>query len=171
MLKRIKYVTIILLFLLFSCKNTSNKQSTYLENVGIILKDESEDDPNFQPCQEDYSLFYYQVDNSDHLYKGEKPAIVKAFDDIDLPVMDQNDGYVTIRFLVNCKAETGRFRVEQVDFDYKDKKFEGELVAQLLEKTKQLDGWLPATREGYKCDFYKYLTFKIIDNQIVDILP
>lgn len=171
MLKRIKYVTIILLFLLFSCKNTSNKQSTYLENVGIILKDESEDDPNFQPCQEDYSLFYYQVDNSDHLYKGEKPAIVKAFDDIDLPVMDQNDGYVTIRFLVNCKAETGRFRVEQVDFDYKDKKFEGELVAQLLEKTKQLDGWSPATREGYKCDFYKYLTFKIIDNQIVDILP
>jgi len=171
MLKHIKYVTIILLFLFFSCKNTSNKQSTYLENVGIILKDESVDDPNFQPCHEDYSLFYYQVENRDHLYKGEKPAIVKAFDDIDLPVMDQNDGYVTIRFLVNCKAETGRFRVEQVDFDYKDKKFEGELVAQLLEKTKQLDGWLPATREGYKCDFYKYLTFKIIDNQIVDILP
>ena len=159
MLKQIKYSPFIILILLISCKNTSDKQSTYLANVGIIPKDESVDDPNFQPCHEDYSLFYYQVDNSDHLYKGEKPAIVKTFDDIKLPAIDQNDGYVTIRFLVNCKGETGKFRVE------------GELVTQLLEKTKQLDGWLPATREGYKCDYYKYLTFKIIDNQIVDILP
>jgi hypothetical protein len=111
------------------------------------------------------------VENTSHLYHGEKPAIVKAFDEIDLPVIDQNDGYVTIRFLVNCKAETGRFRLEQVNFDYQDKIFEGELVTQLLEKTKQLDGWLPGVREGLRCDYYKYLTFKIINNQIVDILP
>lgn len=171
MLKLIKYLPVAILVLLISCKNTSDKQSTHLANVGIIPKDESVDDSNFQPCHEDYSLFYYQVDNSDHLYKGEKPAIVKTFDDIKLPAIDQNDGYVTIRFLVNCKGETGRFRVEQVDFEYKDKEFEGELVTQLLEKTKQLDGWWPATREGYKCDYYKYLTFKIINNQTVDILP
>lgn len=171
MLKLIKYLPVVILVLLISCKKTSDKQSSHLANVGIILKDESVDDPSFQPCHEDYSFFYYQVENTSHLYQGEKPAIVKAFDDIDLPIMDQNDGYVTIKFLVNCRAETGRFRVEQVDFDYKDKKFEGELVTLLLEITKQLDGWLPGIKEGFKCDYYKYLTFKIINNQIVDILP
>lgn len=171
MLKQIKYFSFILLVLLIACKNPSDKQGNYTNIVGNIPRDEVLDDPSFQPCHEDMSFFYYQVDNANNLYKGEKPAIIKVFDPVFLPKIDQNDGYVTIRFLVNCKAETGRFRVEQLDFDYKEKKFEGEIVTQLLEKTKQLDGWLPGIKDGLKCDYYSYLTFKILNNQIIDILP
>jgi hypothetical protein len=55
--KYIKFFPLMLLALLISCKEAKDKQSSHLANVGIILKDESIDDPSFQPCHEDYSFF------------------------------------------------------------------------------------------------------------------
>ena len=73
--------------------------------------------------------------------------------------------------MVNCKGQTGRFRVEQLDMNYKPKKFDNEIVDSILSTTKSLDGWLPATYDNKEFDYYKYLTFKIVDNKIIDILP
>jgi hypothetical protein len=165
------YKLFFFLILLASCGQKPENQNSYLSDVGKILPDMLLlDYPNFKPCHDDWVLFYYQTDDA-HLYKGEKPAILAAFKDLDLPKISQNSGYITIRFLVNCKGETGRFRTEQLDFDYKLKIFEGDIVLKILSKTKALDGWLPSTANGYKCDYYNYLTFKIIDNQIAEILP
>ena len=33
--------------------------------------------------------------------------------------LKDNSGIITIRFIVNCEGETGYFRVEQCDLDYK----------------------------------------------------
>lgn len=165
-----KYKLFFFLILLASCNQNPENQNSYLSNVGKILPDHSIDDPNFKPCHDDFSLFFYQLENKT-LYQGEKPGILAAFKELDLPKISQNSGYITVRFLVNCKGETGRFRTEQIDFEYKSKQFKGDIVEKVLFKTKSLNGWLPGKFNGYKCDYYTYLTFKIIDNQIAEILP
>jgi len=73
--------------------------------------------------------------------------------------------------MVNCEGKTGRFRAEELDNNYEPKKFSSDLVNTLLSKTKSLNKWIPATYDDRKYDYYKYLTFKIVDNQIETILP
>lgn len=167
-----KYIILIFTLSLYSCTNEkkSDHEHEYLRQVGDISFDSKLDDPEFIPCHEDLTLVHYNFSNPD-LYEGEKPAIIHPFKKIILPKIEDSNGYITIRFMVNCEGKTGRFRVEQLDFDYKEKKFNSDLVDSILLTTMSLDGWIPAKYDERIFDYYKYLTFKIIDNQITDILP
>ena len=157
-------IIIILSIFVISCSQEEYK------NVGDIPFDSDLDDPQFKPCHEDLTLVHYNFGNPD-LYKDEKPAIVNAFKNIQLVQHPKNTGFITVRFMVNCEGETGRFRIEQLDMNYKPMKFNGAILDTIVSTTKSLDGWLPATYDNKVFDYYKYLTFKIVDNKIVDILP
>ena len=167
-----KYIILTFVFGIYSCSNVDKNEHKYeyLRHVGDIPFDSKLDNPEFEPCHEDLSFVHYNFNNPD-LYEGEKPAIIKAFKTINLVESPKNTGYITIRFMVNCKGQTGRFRVEQLDMNYKPKKFDNEIMDSILSTTKSLDGWLPATYDNKEFDYYKYLTFKIVDNKIIDILP
>jgi len=166
-----KYIIIIIqFFFLHTCSNKAEHKIEYLRHVGDIPFDSRIDDTNFTPCHEDLATVHYAFNNP-NLYEGEKPAIVKEFKNLSLPKINKNNGYVIIRFMINCEGKTGRFRVEQLDNNYEPKKFSKELVNTLLSKTKSLNKWIPATFDEKKYDYYKYLTFKIVDNQIATILP
>lgn len=163
---------IIFLLVLFAagCFNPENQQ-----DVGDIPFDPATDDPDFEICGPENSVKQYYVRGSSHTpagYVGEKRALEKAFlEQYDYPVSGGEDGYITIRFVVNCRGASGRFRVEQMGFDYQPRDFDPELVRQLLEITRGLDGWIPISREGKPYDFYQYLTFKVRKGQIEKILP
>lgn len=169
-----RYIILILIVICSSCDNKNGRKADqnteYLRHVGDIPFDSKVDDQNFKPCHEDMAFVHYNFGNSD-LYEGEKPAIVRTFMNINLPKIEGSSGYITVRFMVNCEGKTGRFRVEQLDFSYKEKKFNAAIVNAILSATKSLNGWIPATYKDKVYDYYKYLTFKIIDNQITDILP
>ncbi|MCO6488027.1 MAG: hypothetical protein J5I98_06390 [Phaeodactylibacter sp.] len=145
------------------------------QEVGDIPFDPATDSPNFKICGQESSIKQYYVRGSSHTpagYEGEKRALEQAFlERYNFPVSESEDGYVTIRFVVNCRGESGRFRIEQMGFDYQPRNFDPELVQQLLEITSSLDGWIPISREGKTCDFYQYLTFKLRNGQIEKILP
>ena len=168
-----KYIALILVLGIYSCynSNTSQNKHEHLRHVGDIPFDSQLDDPNFKPCHEDLATVYYARFSNSNLYKGEKPEITKVFMNMIFLKIEGSSGYITIRFLVNCEGKTGRFRVEQLDFDYKEKKFNSAIGDSILSRTKSLDGWIPAISGERAYDYYKYLTFKIIDNQITDILP
>lgn len=80
-------------------------------------------------------------------------------------------GYITIRFLINCKGDTGRFRVTEMDFDLKPKKFDTKITQQILAITKELDGWKALERWENTWDVQQYLTFRFEDGILTDILP
>lgn len=166
-----KYLYLIFILLLFHACMGITDTSKYPRHVGDIPFDSQLDDVNFEPCNEKKALTHYRFGDPD-LYEGEKYMIVHEFDNLVLPEMDSlQSGYITIRFMVNCNGQTGRFRVEQLDFDYKDMRFNEAFLNSILAKTVSLNGWIPAIRYNKPHDYYKYLTFKIIDNKIVDILP
>lgn len=162
-------IPILFLLLFIGCSNDNNFQ-----NVGDIPFDDSIDDPNFELCNEKRIKQYYVRRSSDQPpgYKGEKSALEKIIlNAYKYPVTSKVDGYITIRFIVNCKGVAGRFRVEEMNLDYKAIKFEEKISTQLLDIVRKLDQWIPRKQNGKSLDFYQYLSFKISNGQIVKIHP
>lgn len=167
------YPLFISLITLCACAQTQEQQNNYPLQVGDIYFDVKLDDSNFKVCDEKQVFQYYNFGKGLN-YKGEKVKINEHFK----AGFKSNDavnesGYLTIRFIVNCKGETGRFRVLGMDTDYKEKVFSESLTSQLLQLTKQLDGWIVGEfeGEGIPFDYYQYLTFKIENGKLIEIMP
>lgn len=166
----IRLVVIVLAITMVTCSKKVETGQQYPEHVGDISADSSIDDPAFKPCFEGASYQYYNFGNGVQ-YEGEKPKIDDQY--VNVQSTDSTDyGYVTIRFVVNCQRKTGRFRIQQMDTAYQEKKFNEALIADLLTRTKKLDGWLIAKNErGEAVDYYQYLTFKIERGKLTEIMP
>lgn len=154
----------------FSCTTQQDQsQNTYPDHVGDIAPDKVLDDPAFKVCNEDEIFQYYNFGKGLQ-YKGEKPQIVEHFKTF-VSQTEKQSGYITIRFVVNCNGSAGRFRIQQMGTDYLEIKFLPETVDQLLTLTEQLDGWMIGEYNGTVRDYYQYLTFKIQDGQLTEIMP
>ena len=168
-MKSILYI-FFLLPILFSCQ-AEKTVTVYPNQVGDTVFDKSKDDPAFKRCMnKDYGIQYYN-DSKGYQYNGEKIAIKQALDHLKLSSSQQINGSVTIRFLVNCEGKTGLFRVQQMDENYTEAYFDKEFVEKILDFTKSLNGWLPKEYQGHKIDYYQYLTYKIENGKIAEILP
>jgi|SRR6478609_10982791 len=147
-------------------------QSKYPDHVGDIAFDAKFDDPTFKICSEHSVHHQYYNFGKGVQYKGEKPAIEKHFKEVYSNKMQGETGYITIRFVVNCDGKTGRFRVQEMNNNYESKIFNKSLVARLLTLTKQLNGWIIGIdSNNKKVDYYQYLTFKIENGKLLEILP
>ena len=151
------------------CARQSTEQVvSYPRHIGDHAFDADVDDPTFKVCNDTLVLQYYNFGKGMQ-YKGEKTRIDSAFANV---ISDQKDsGFITIRFVVNCEGETGWFRVQEMDFDYKEKSFSTETVTQLLAIVKDLDGWKVGSFRDVAYDYYQYLTFKFQNGKLVGIMP
>ena len=148
--------TVASLLLTMGCQEEKTAEPEYFRHVGDTKFDPLQDDTNFNLCHDDMVLQYYNFSSAIQ-YNGEKYAIISAF--------DQKYHVETI------SGETGWFRVEEVDVEYKPTKFDNRIVTSLLDITKSLDGWKVGEYDKKTYDYYQYLTFKIKDAQLVQILP
>lgn len=156
--------------ILFSCQS-EKAVTVYPNQVGDIIFDKNVDNPNFKRCMDkDYGIQYYN-DSEGFQYKGEKIAIIQALEKLNLSSFKKINGYVTIRFVVNCEGKTGLFRIQQMNENYTEEKLNKDLVEKLSNFTKSLNGWIPKEIEGRKFDYYQYLTYKITDGKVSEILP
>ena len=125
----------LIVVIFYSCTQSDSLKPNF---IGKIPSDPSLDTLNFKPCNE--KMLPYYTFTSKSLYEGEKLKIVSHFSDNFKKVSDET-GYVTIRFIVNCHGETGRFRLIGLDENYQTKKISKSLTDQLLKLTMTLDGW------------------------------
>jgi hypothetical protein len=147
--------------LLSQCKSTTRE---YPQKVGEIVFDPKLDDANFFICNEGFIPEGYQVSTS---YKGEAWAILTQLK----AGFQYNDsfigsGYVTIRFVVNCKGEAGRYRILQVDENYQPTEFSQPLLHHLLSLTKGLTQWNAGKYRDQPRDSYEHVIFKIERGQL-----
>ncbi len=162
---------LILLSALCSCGQTIKDKSTYPDHVGDITFNKNVDDPNFKVCNQDRPPQYYEFGKGLQ-YEGEKPAIISHFKEkLKNRNLSGQTGYLTIRFIVNCEGKTGFFRIEGIDKNLEKMDFNKELVSEILEVTKQLNKWGVPSRGNTKFDFYQYLTFKLEDGRLIEIMP
>ena len=151
-------------------KKEVDEKKNYPEHVGDIEFNKDLDDPNFKVCDKDRVLQYYNFTKG-FQYKGEKPKINEHFKEVKEDSFKKETGYVTIRFVVNCEGKTGRFRIQQMNSDFKEWSFDKKLVDKLLTLTKTLNEWVVGEYEGQVFDYYQYLTFKIENGKLIEIIP
>lgn len=166
---------IVLLFLFFGgCKTDKsvNKKEEYSSWVGDIKKNKRIDKKEFKVCFGDDKTFQYFNLGEGPVYSGEKTTILNIFKSKYKSIIDNNEnGFIRIRFIVNCKGKAGRFRVLQSDYNYQEKEFDEKIVSQLLIITKEIENWKVLKRNEVPVDYYMYLIFKITDGQLTEILP
>lgn len=173
-MKYLFYFSTLFILLLGCCteKKPSKERGevSFLRHVGDIPFNPDLDDVNFKLCNEKHAQQYYAFGNSIH-YKGEKGTLIREFQQKYTLKGVKDSGYITIRFIVNCQGETGRFRVIEMDKDYKETSLNPQIAKQLLQITQGLEGWKIAESDGNVFDYYQYLTFKITNGKIEHILP
>ncbi|MCF6404875.1 hypothetical protein L3C95_18390 [Chitinophaga filiformis] len=146
------------------------QKQTFPDNVGDIPFDSLQDDPGFVVCNPKQVFQYY---NTASYYKDHKKEIVKYLLDnfsTQNDFQDQN-GFLTIRFIINCNGNTGRFRLLEMDSNYQPIHFKEALSQHLLKLVKQLSGWQPAVYKDKVYDSYQYITFHIRNGKIISISP
>lgn len=167
------YLFTLFSFALFSCQ-AEKKTGKYPDTVGDIAFDEKLDEAGFKKCgagkDRPFSFQYYHGPKM-FGYKGEKIAVVEKLKKEYIYSEKKVSGYITVRFLVNCEGKTGLFRLKHMNSDLKDVSLDEELENKLLEFTKSLNGWMPKEIEGLKVDYYQYLTYKIEDGKVSEVLP
>jgi hypothetical protein len=164
---------IITLLLLFTCyasaQNKLPKADQLPDQVGDIIFNTQTDQYDFKLCDKENIYQYYNVNTT---YTGEIKALKKhLFDGFKYDAKYALiTGSVTIRFIVNCKAQTGWFRVSQLNSNYERTTFPPEFINRVLLDVKNLKGWIPGKlSNGAVCDSYYFLHFRIVKGRIKDI--
>lgn len=153
-----------------SCQTTP-LPSKYLKSVGDIEYDSTLDKRDFYLCNQ-ADIFQYHNNELGLEYEGEKIALDAVFREKYVPPSDAaGSGLIRIRFVVNCKGETDRFRVIAMNEQYQATAFDDRVVQQLLAICKNLDGWTPKKYQDKEIDFYQHLIFKIKEGQLIEIMP
>ena len=173
-MKKSIFVITILFSIHLSCqsdKKDAEKQK-YSRWVGDIEQNDQIDELNFKVCNGDDQILQYFNLGEGPVYSGEKSSILNTFESKYTPLSgkDQN-GFIRLRFIVNCEGKTGRFRVLQSDYNYQKIEFDKRIVTQLLDITKGIENWKIHYRSDIAVDYYMYFIFKIRDGQLIDILP
>ncbi|MBK7232081.1 MAG: hypothetical protein IPH93_07410 [Saprospiraceae bacterium] len=140
--------------------------------VDDISTDSKLDDPDFKICNQEDQIIQYFNNGQGMEYIGGKYKLDSFFySNYKFVLNSKESGLIRIRFVVNCKGGTGRFRMIASDNQYKEKVFDPAISQQLISISKKLDGWIPKQWKNTNVDYYQYLIFKIENGKLVQILP
>ncbi len=150
----------------------------YPYRIGFIPKHSAINiNPDFKVCNNKYVVDYYNrsgFDNNDIPAgyiggpKAIKKLLAKQYPNLNLK---NESGMLTIRFIINCKGEIGRFEILENDLNYQPKTFDPEVKEQLFNFTKDLKNWQANYLAGESRDCAMYLTYKLKNGKIIAILP
>lgn len=84
-----------------------------------------------------------------------------------------NSGYITFRFIIDCEGKRlPNTQVLQTDEKYLNFHFEKDLVNELFVFFKNLDKWrIAKSKEGNTYSYKAFLTFKIKNGKVINIIP
>ena len=114
---------------------------------------------------------YYNSTPDGQYIHGKRALLDTVFNNLDEAKMLEQNGMLIFRFVVNCEGKAGRFIVDGYDFMYQPLKFEEETIEHLYGILSKLEEWRPVVINEEARDAYFYITFKIEDGKITDILP
>jgi len=143
-------------------ENQFEHRIAYIDPENSLLSE------GFETCY-DYIYDYYNPERPTYISgkNGLRKFIHKNYKNNGY----SDSGYLNIRFVINCKGETGRYVVHENDLNLIPKKFTPELKKQLFELTTQLNEWNPNFIRGEKVDSYMYISYRIEHGEIIEILP
>ncbi len=128
---------------------------------------------SFKTCNSIESIMDYYNFEENMIYEGGKKEIRNTVNQyFDKNKIHSESGYLTFRFVINCEGEMGRIITEESDLDFQAKKFHTNTKQHFLEITQQLSHWKKmANRRAIPSDYYTYITYKLENGELIEILP
>ena len=157
-------------------------EDTYPHYIGYIDQEKAQLNDMYTLC-DDGGIMHTNHGAAEEGYKWSK----KVYRD-NILAEYKNEGYtdsghLNFRFLVTCEGNPGWFETIQVDTDYNPTQFNEAMVSQLLNLTAQPKHWniynhkinpdhthFTVPKEGPK-NYYMYVSYKIENGEITEILP
>ncbi|MEM8586098.1 MAG: hypothetical protein AAGF87_17630 [Bacteroidota bacterium] len=143
------------------------------ERIAYINPNETLDrGTNFSSCDSSDQIVDYYNGNPDGAPVGRKRTLEKLTADMwDFAERSGVSGYLTLRFVLNCEGEVGWFVTEQADLDFGATTFPPDIIQRAKDIIESVPEWQPTKIYGESRDSYAYITFKLQDAQVIDILP
>lgn len=151
-------------------QNTVPQHLNVTEKIGWIPFDKSIDNPNFKVCDELNIEEYYQVNPS---YGEGIPSIRKYVSTHQklLESLCEKDGYVIVRFVINCQGQTDRYRSKFMTLNYTNENaVNSELQKKIIQLIRNMGDWTPGKYDGKTYDCYQHLKILFKNSQLVDVL-
>ncbi|MEL7377579.1 MAG: hypothetical protein AAFN65_11520 [Bacteroidota bacterium] len=141
--------------------------------VAYINTNETLDiDSEFTSCDSVDEIVDYYNGDPDGAPVGKKRTIENLTKELwDFPNRSGESGYLTLRFVINCEGKVGRFATEQADLNFNSTTFAPDLINRAKSIVEEVSEWQPVVVRGEVRDSYAYITFKLQDAQVIDILP
>ena len=160
----------LLLLVFCTCKNHQPVERNYTNYIGYLDPETTISDNSFEICGTG------EIIGTHHglpkiAYKPNKGIFDKT-----VRAKYQNKGYIdsgylNFRFIVNCHGETGRFEIIQMNLDLEETKLNPEMVDQLFSLTASSENWNGYAIKEQPIDYYMYVSYKIENGKITEILP
>ena len=127
---------------------------------------------DFEVCNENKIAEYYYNGMGNRNIRNKQEILSYFLKNYNYPSDSNVNGYIRFRFVVNCKGDIGRFSLQEMDRNFKPKKFPHDLTQQLFNSILDIGGWLPKKwGPQYSVDYNIHIGFKIKNGQIDEILP
>ena len=136
------------------------------KRVGDIPVKSNIETEDFSPCHEDNIYQYYQINTG---YVGGERAIKSELEST-FPINTLTEsGLLTIRFIVNCKGETGIYRSKMIDSSLQEIDISSKDLTQIYAAISALENWEPGRVREQPADSYHQISFKLLDGEVIDI--
>lgn len=157
---------ILLTFIIYSCNSRTDK--VYEHDIGYIDPDRALGDKEFKTCDNQIFEYYNSFPDGGYKYgkKALRDSVTRKF-----KFEGTDSGYLTFRFVINCKGIAGRYQIIENDLDYNPTQLNVNLVSNLFSITKEFKEWRPVILNEQSRDYYIYLTYKLRNGKIIEILP
>ncbi len=144
-------------------------ENKYTHNVEYINPETALLNDDFEVCNENYIIQYYNPQRATYS-KGKNG--LRTFIMSNYKNNNYNDsGYLNIRFVINCKGEAGRYVIHENNLDLEPHDFNEDLVNQLFNLTTELKTWNPNfTHDDFR-DSHMYISYRIENGEITEIIP
>lgn len=136
----------------------------YINPEASILND------NFELCDENHIYQYYNQSETLPYFTGKngfRDYINKGYKNRNYA----DSGYFNIRFIINCEGKAGRFITHENNLDLEPQSFNSDLKKQLTNLTTNVKQWHPVYLHDKKRDAYMYISYRIENGEITEIIP
>jgi len=95
------------------------------------------------------------------IYRGSKSSFKKYIKENYKKVNDTENGFLNLRFIVNCEGLVGNMEINQLNTNYEKTQLSEKLVRQLVQLSSREENWLTANYDDHAVDSWKiYRTLK-----------
>ena len=144
-------------------------KEAFPHNVEYIDPSEALFNDGFEVCDESRIAQYYNPQRATYSMgkNGLRKFILNNYENKEY----KDSGYLNIRFIINCKGEAGRYIIHQNNLDLEPTELNEDMVSQLFQLTRQLKKWNPNYIRNQYRDSYMYISYRIENGEITEIIP